>query len=77
MDFTIDLIPKTKSKKSKENWLGTTVKYDNELKVADIIQEMCENTYSWIMKQNDLDLVTDYDSFQIDFINLLYDKYLK
>ena len=77
MDFTIDLIPITKLKISKEDWLETVVKYDDELKVADIIDEMCEITYSWIMKKNDLDLVTDYDSFQIHFINLLYDNYLK
>ena len=74
----IDLIPITKIKISKKNWLELPIKYDDVgLKVKDIIEEMCERTYSWIMKKDDLDIVTDYDSFRKDFINLLYDKYLK
>jgi len=78
MDFTIDLIPITKIKISKKKWLELPIKYDDVgLKVKDIIEEMCERTYSWIMKKDDLDIVTDYDSFRKDFINLLYDKYLK
>ena len=73
----INLIPITKLKISKEDWLELPIKYDDELKVKDIVEEMCERTYSWINDKDDLDVVTDYDSFKKDFINLLYDKYLK
>tara|TARA_B100001093_G_C26180785_1_gene739736 strand:+ start:238 stop:471 length:234 start_codon:yes stop_codon:yes gene_type:complete len=77
MDPILSLIPITKIKISKENWLELPIKYDDELKIKDIIEEMCERTYSWIMNKGDLEVVTDYDSFKEDFINLLYDKYLK
>lgn len=77
MDPILSLIPITKIKISKENWLELPIKYDDELKVKDIIEEMCERTYSWVMNKDDLEVVTDYDSFKEDFINLLYDKYLK
>ena len=73
----IDLIPITKIKISKDKWLELPIKYDDEVQVKDIIEEMCERTYSWIMNKDDLEVVTDYDSFRKDFINLLYDKYLK
>ena len=73
----MDLIPITKIKISKEEWLELPIKYDDELEVKDIIGEMCDKTYSWIESRDDLDVVTDYDSFKTDFINLLYDKYLK
>tara|TARA_B100001287_G_C22670774_1_gene525144 strand:+ start:1863 stop:2099 length:237 start_codon:yes stop_codon:yes gene_type:complete len=73
----IDLIPITKLKKSKNDWLNTPIKYDDELKIKDLINEMCYKSYSWIESKDDLELVTDYDSFKNDFINLIYDKYLK
>lgn len=73
----IDLIPITKLKKSKNDWLNTPVKYDDELKIKDLINEMCYKSYSWIESKDDLESVTDYDSFKNDFINLIYDKYLK
>jgi len=73
----IDLIPITKIKISKDKWLELPIKYDDEVQVKDIIEEMCERTYSWIMNKDDLEVVTDYDSFRKDFINLLYGKYLK
>jgi hypothetical protein len=44
--------------------------------IKDIIQEMAENTYQWILSKEDLECTTDYSSFEIDFINLLYNKYL-
>ena len=73
----IDLIPITKLKKSKNDWLNTPIKYDDELKIKDLINEMCYKSYSWIESKDDLESVTDYDSFKNDFINLIYDKYLK
>lgn len=73
----MDLIPITKIKISKEKWLNTPIKYDEELLMKDIIEEMCEKSYSWILSKEDLKVITDYDSFKTDFINLFYDKYLR
>ena len=73
----INLIPITKLKISKEKWLKSPIKYENILVVGDIIEQMCEKTYVWISLKEDLDLISDYDTFRKDFINLLYDKYLK
>tara|TARA_Y100001958_G_C21233519_1_gene559548 strand:+ start:846 stop:1073 length:228 start_codon:yes stop_codon:yes gene_type:complete len=64
-----------KNKVSKEKWLNYPIKYDKQLFIKDIVQEMAENTYSWIESKNDLDPITDYSTFENDFINLLYDKY--
>ena len=77
MESFIDLVPITKLKISKEDWLELPIKYDDELKIKDIIEEMCEKTYTWIGSKKDLDVIKDYDSFKKDFINLLYDKYLR
>ena len=73
----MDLIPITRIKISKERWLNTPIKYDNELKVKDIIEEMSEKSYNWILSKEDLEVLTDYDTFKNEFINFLYDKYLK
>lgn len=73
----MDLIPITKIKISKEKWLNTPIKYDEELLIKDIIEGMCEKSYSWILSKEDLKVITDYDSFKTDFINLFYDKYLR
>ena len=72
-----DLIPITKIKITKEKWLNSPVKYDEDTYVKDIIEEMAYKSYEWIHKKNDLDVVSDYDSFKNNFINLIYDKYLK
>ena len=72
---SIHLVPITKLKISKEEWLKKKLKYDNILTVNDIIEQMCERTYHWISSKNDLDVVSDYNTFKKDFINLFYDKY--
>ena len=38
---------------------------------------MCEKTYAWISLKEDIDLVSDYDTFKNEFINCIYDKYLQ
>ena len=72
---TINLVTIKKIKMSKEKWLQKKLKYDNILTVSDIIEQMCERTYTWISLKDDLDLVSEYNTFKNDFINLLYDKY--
>ena len=67
------LVPITKVKMSKDRWLNTKVKYEDELTVKDILEDMTDKTYEWISEKDDLSLVTDYDSFKNDFISLMYD----
>ena len=75
-DLVSDLIPITKLKISKEKWLETQIKYDDNLLVKDIIDMMSEKTFHWIQSKSDLQLIVDQDSFKEEFINLLYDKYI-
>ena len=73
----INLIPITKIKLSKDKWLQKKLKYDDILVVRDNIEQMCEKTYAWISLKEDIDLVSDYNTFKNDFINCIYDKYLQ
>ena len=74
---TINLVTIKKIKMSKEKWLQKKLKYDDILVVGDIIEQMCEKTYAWISLKEDIDLVSDYDTFKDEFINCIYDKYLQ
>ena len=73
---TLNLIPITRVKISKDKWLNTKIKYE-ELTIENILHEMCHKSYNWILSKGDLDIICDYDTFKEDFINLCYDKYLK
>jgi hypothetical protein len=66
------LVPITKMRASIDKWLSTKVKYDDELTIKDILEDMADKTYEWIIDKDDLSLVTDYDSFKNDFISLMY-----
>lgn len=66
------LVPITKVKMSKDRWLNTKVKYEENLTLKDILEDMTDKTYEWISEKDDLSLVTDYDSFKNDFISLMY-----
>ena len=66
-------LPITKTKISIDKWLSTKVKYEDELTIKDILNDMTDKTYEWIINKDDLSLVTDYDSFKNDFISLMYD----
>ena len=73
MDY--NLIPITRLKITKEKWLEQQIKYEDDMKVKDIVEDMAYKSYEWINKKSDLDVITDYDTFKKDFINLIYDKY--
>ena len=70
-------LPITRLKITKEKWLNTPIKYEEDRKVKDIVEDMAYKSYEWINQKSDLDVVTDYDTFKKDFINLMYDKYQK
>ena len=67
-------LPITKMKVPKDKWLMTKIKYEEDLTIKDILQDMMNKTYEWINYKDDLDNVSDYDSFKNNFIQLFYDK---
>jgi len=73
----MDPRPITKIKITKEKWLNQPIKYEENMKVGDLIEEMCLDTYNWMSKKGDLEIKDDYSTFKMNFINLMYDKYLK
>lgn len=66
-------VPITKIKISIDRWLSQKIKYEENLTLKDILEDMVDKTYEWIIDKDDLALVTDHDSFKNDFINLMYD----
>ena len=71
------LIPILYQKIPKDRWLEKKLPYETDFFTIDILQEMSHKVYQWLSTREDLEVTIDYDSFQADFINLLYDKYLK
>jgi len=61
---------------SKNTWINQTLPYETDFFIEDILEDMSLRVYQWISTKEDLEGTTDYDSFQSEFINLLYDKYL-
>ena len=76
MNANTDLIPLTRLKISKEKWIETQIKYDEDFLVKDVVDMMSEKIFHWIQSKSDLQMLVDQDSFKEEFINLLYDKYL-
>ena len=66
----------TKIKISKEEWLNRKIKYENDILFRNIIEDMCLESYKWMNSKEDLNIIIDYDSFQNEFIDLMYQKYL-
>ena len=70
-------LPITKMRIPMDRWLSIKVKYEENLTVKDILQDMNDKTYKWIIDKEDLSFVIDYDSFKNDFINLMYNYDVK
>ncbi len=70
------LFPILTRKISLNDWLSSSISYDDETTVADILKEMCGNAYEWIRAKDDLMITCDYDSFEADFISMMYHKYV-
>ena len=73
----VPLVPILRHKISLERWLERKLPYETEYCTMDILEDMSLRVYQWLSTKDDLEVTIDYDSFQTDFINLLYDKYLK
>ena len=67
-------LPITKMKVSKDRWLMTKIKYEEDLTIQDILEDMMNKTYEWINDKSDLEHVSDYDSFKNNFIQTFYEK---
>ena len=67
-------LPITKMKISKERWLNKKIKYEKNLTIKDILEDMNDKTYEWLTDKDDLSIVCDPDSFKNDFINLINEK---
>ena len=66
-------LPITKMRIPIDRWLNQKVKYEDELTIKDILEDMSTKTYEWLSDKDDLALVTDPDTFKDDFIHLMYD----
>ena len=68
-------VPITKLPIIKDKWLNTLIKYEKDYYIKDIIENICQKTYQWILSKNDLILISDYESFQSDFIDMIIQNY--
>ena len=73
----MDLIPITKLKIPKDKWLNTPIQYEEDLFIKDIVEILSQKTYHWIVSKDDIEVIQDYDSFNKEFINLVYTKYVR
>ena len=46
----MDLVPIRELKIDKTKWLNTKIKYEDKLKLEDLLNDMCENILDWINK---------------------------
>jgi len=73
----MDLIPITKIKIDKQKWLETKIKYEDNKTIKEVLQEMSLQIYHWMNDKEDLNIITDFETFKSNFIQLMYDKYLR
>tara|TARA_Y100000389_G_C17068808_1_gene320955 strand:+ start:219 stop:437 length:219 start_codon:yes stop_codon:yes gene_type:complete len=72
----MNLVPITKIKIDRQKWLNTKVKYEDDLVLEDILNDMCENILDWINSLEEYELNTDSETFYKNLKNLIYEKYL-
>lgn len=70
-------LPITRMRIPIDRWLNKKVKYEENLTLKDILEDMNDKTYEWIIDKEDLSLICDPDSFKNDFINLMYNYDVK
>lgn len=76
MSEFINLVPITQLKIGKTKWLNTNIKYEYSLKIENLLNDMCENILQWLYNLKEYTLVTDEDSFNNSFKDMIYEKYL-
>ena len=70
------LIPITKIDISKEHWLNTSIKYETNFTIDNILCKLAYETYSLMNNLEDYNIIIDYNSFIDSFINMIYTTYL-
>ena len=73
----MDLIPITKIKIEKQKWLETKIKYEEHKTLKNVLEEMSFYIYTWLNRQGEFNIITDYETFEEKYIQLMYDKYLR
>lgn len=71
----MDPIPVTKIKMPKDKWLSLKIKYEENITMEDILQRMSRRSFQWLNSIDEYNIIKDYDSFENEFINLMYNKY--
>lgn len=71
----MDPIPVTKIKMPKDKWLSLKIKYEENITMKDILQRMSRRSFQWLNSIDEYNIIKDYDSFENEFINLMYNKY--
>ena len=67
----MDLIPITKMMIDKDKWLSKKIKYEEDLYYNDIMNDINDIIIQWILKHNDLEIITDPESIKNDLIKIL------
>lgn len=67
----MDLIPITQMFIDKDKWLSKKIKYEEDIYYNDIINDINEMIINWILKQDDLEIITDSESIKNDLIKIL------
>ena len=68
-------IPITKIKIPFDEWLTIPIKYDDNFFLKDILLEISQKTYQWMLEQDDLEPLTNFEQFHKDFLVMMYSKY--
>jgi hypothetical protein len=58
-----------------EQWLQTSIQFEKDYHIQDIVNTLADKTWNWIHSQEDLIIQQDYNSFKQEFINFIYTKY--
>lgn len=67
----MDLIPITQFLIDRDKWLSKKIKYEKDIYYNDIINDINEMIINWILKQDDLEIITDAESIKNDLIKIL------
>ena len=71
----MDPIPITTIKISFNDWLNMPIKYEDNIFLKDILLDISQKTYQWILNQGDLNPNLDFNEFHNNFLQMMYNKY--
>ena len=74
--MSLDLIPITQIKIDKNKWLNSKIKYETDVTIEDLLNDVYENILDWLYNLNEYILITDEYSFNNSFKDMIYTKYL-